>query len=73
MMARRSVMTKPRTSTEQLKREAVGLTRQPNGKVSQVARAIGLGTDLPARWQRERAGTSSKHDRNEAVGTRNAT
>jgi len=46
-------MGKRRKYSEEFKREAVGLTRQPNASVSQVARDIGIGANLLFRWRRE--------------------
>lgn len=45
-------MPKKRYSDE-FKREAVGLTRQPGASVSQVARDIGVSTNQVFRWRRE--------------------
>ncbi len=46
-------MAKRRKYSEEFKREAVGLTRQPDASVSQVARDIGVGSNLLFRWRRE--------------------
>ena len=46
-------MSKRRKFSEEFKREAVGLTRQPSASVSQVARDIGVGVGLLGRWRRE--------------------
>ncbi|MEO7875157.1 MAG: transposase [Dokdonella sp.] len=46
-------MSKRRTFSEEFKREAVGLTRQPDANISQVARDIGVGAGLLGRWRRE--------------------
>jgi transposase len=46
-------MSKRRTFSEEFKREAVGLMRQPGTRVSQVARDIGVGAGLLGRWRRE--------------------
>ena len=46
-------MSKRRKFSEEFKREAIGLTRQPNANVSQVARDIGVGAGLLGRWRRE--------------------
>lgn len=46
-------MSKRRKFSEEFKREAVGLTRQPGTTVSQVARDIGVGVGLLGRWRRE--------------------
>ena len=42
-----------RKFSEEFKREAVNLTRQPNVTVSQVARDIGVGASDLFRWRRE--------------------
>ena len=42
-----------RKFSEEFKREAVNLTRQPNATVSQVARDIGVGASDLFRWRRE--------------------
>ena len=46
-------MAKRRKYSEEFKREAVGLTRQPGASVSQVARDIGVAANLLFRWQRQ--------------------
>ena len=46
-------MAKRRKYSEEFKREAVGLTRQADASVSQVARDIGVGSNLLFRWRRE--------------------
>ena len=46
-------MAKRRKFSEEFKREAVGLTRQPDASVSEVARDIGVGSNLLFRWRRE--------------------
>ena len=46
-------MAKRRKFSEEFKREAVSLTRQPGASVSQVARDIGVGSNLLFRWRRE--------------------
>jgi len=46
-------MSKRRKFSEEFKREAVSLTRQPSASVSQVARDIGVGVGLLGRWRRE--------------------
>jgi len=45
-------MAKRRKYSEEFKREAVGLTRQSGASVSQVARDIGVGSNLLFRWRR---------------------
>ena len=42
-----------RKFSEEFKREAVNLTRQPNATVNQVARDIGVGASDLFRWRRE--------------------
>ncbi len=42
-----------RKFSEEFKREAVNLTREPNARVSQVARDIGVGAGQLFRWRRE--------------------
>ena len=46
-------MTQRRKFSDEFKREAVALTRQPGTAVSQVARDIGIGANLLWRWRRE--------------------
>lgn len=46
-------MSKRRKFSEEFKREAVELTRQPGATVSQIARDIGVGAGLLGRWRRE--------------------
>jgi transposase len=46
-------MAKRRKFSEEFKREAVVLTRQPGVSVSQVAGDIGVRPDLLFRWRRE--------------------
>lgn len=46
-------MTQRRKFSEQFKREAVELTRQPGAVVSQIAHDIGIGANLLWRWRRE--------------------
>jgi transposase len=45
-------MAKRRKFSEEFKREAVQLTYQPGAVVSQVARDIGVGSNLLYRWRR---------------------
>lgn len=49
-------MAKRRKFSEEFKREAVNLTRQPNATVSQVAHDIGVGSGDLFRWRRELEG-----------------
>jgi transposase len=51
-------MAKRRKYSEEFKREAVNLTRQPDVSVSQVARDIGVGSGQLFRWRRELEGDS---------------
>lgn len=53
-------MSKRRKFSEEFKREAVVLTRQPDAKVSQVARDIGVGAGLLGRWRRELEADNAK-------------
>jgi len=46
-----------RKFSEEFKREAVRLTRQPSTSVSQVARDIGVGAGELFRWRRELEGS----------------
>ena len=46
-------MAKRRKYSEEFKREAVGLTRQPGASVSQVARDIGVSAGQLYRWRRK--------------------
>ena len=50
---KRSVMAKRRKFSEEFKREAVGLTRQPGASVTQVAQDIGVRPNLLWRWRRQ--------------------
>lgn len=49
-------MAKRRTYSEEFKREAVKLTRQPDATVAQVARDIGVSRSQLFRWRRELEG-----------------
>jgi len=51
-------MAKRRKYSEEFKREAVNLTRQPDTSVSQVARDIGVNAGQLFRWRRELEGDS---------------
>ncbi len=53
-------MEKRRKYSEEFKREAVGLTRQPGASVSEVARDIGVGANLLFRWRRKFEGEGEK-------------
>ena len=51
--AEKSVLAKRKKYSEEFKREAVGLTRQPGASVSQVARDIVVGAKLLFRLRRQ--------------------
>jgi transposase len=54
-----------RVFSEEFKREAVKLARQPGATKAGIARDLGIGANLLGRWFREEGGTSqqpSKHD-----------
>jgi transposase len=53
-------MAKRKRYTDEFKREAVGLTRQPGSSVSQVARDIGVNANQLWRWRREQDEHGSK-------------
>ncbi len=42
-----------RKFSEEFKREAVGLSRQPDANVAQIAQELGIGANLLWRWRRE--------------------
>ncbi len=46
-------MQQRRKYSEEFKREAVGLTRQPGSNVSQMAQTLGIGANMLWRWRRE--------------------
>jgi transposase len=46
-------MGKRRQYSAEFKREAVALTAQPDVSVAQVARELGIGANMLARWRRE--------------------
>lgn len=46
-------MSKRRKFSDEFKREAVGLARQPGAQLSQVARDNGVGAGVLGRWRRE--------------------
>ena len=52
-------MTKRRKYSEEFKREAVQLTREPGASVSQIARDIGVGSNLLFRWRKQLQGESN--------------
>ena len=47
-----------RQFTEEFKREAVKLTRQPGASNAGIARDLGIGANLLCRWAREQVGPS---------------
>jgi transposase len=47
-----------RTFTEEFKREAVKLVRQPGASKAGIARDLGVGANLLGRWCREQEGRS---------------
>jgi transposase len=53
-------MAKRKRYTDEFKREAVGLTRQPGSSVSQVALDIGVNANQLWRWRREQDEHGSK-------------
>lgn len=53
-------MAKRKKHSDEFKREAVGLTRQPGSSVSQVARDIGINANQLHRWRREQDAHGSK-------------
>lgn len=53
-------MQQRRKFSEEFKREAVGLTRQPSSKISQVAQDLGVNANLLSRWRRELDSHSKK-------------
>lgn len=46
-------MAKRRKYTEEFKREAVGLSREPGANASQIAREIGISPGLLFSWRRQ--------------------
>ncbi len=46
-------MSKRRSFSAEFKREAVELTRYPDASIAQVARDLGIGSNLLGRWRRE--------------------
>lgn len=45
--------------TDEFKREAVKLAKQPGATKSAIARDLGIGVNLLARWQRDQDGTAA--------------
>jgi transposase len=60
-----------RQFTEEFKREAVKLARQPGASKAGIARDLGINANMLARWAREQEGNSVQASRgkNEAVST----
>jgi transposase len=48
-----------RQFTEEFKREAVKLARQPGASNAGIARDLGIGANLLSRWMREQGGSSN--------------
>jgi transposase len=46
-------MQQRRKFSEEFKREAVGLTRQPGASVAQIAQDVGVNANVLWRWRRE--------------------
>ena len=46
-------MQQRRKFSEEFKREAVGLTRQPGSNITQIAQDLGVNANLLWRWRRE--------------------
>lgn len=53
-------MTKRRKFSEEFKREAIELTRQPGASISQVGRDIGVNANQLSRWRRELDGAKGR-------------
>lgn len=49
-----------RQFTEEFKREAVKLARQPGASKAGIAKDLGINTNMLARWAREQQGNTSK-------------
>ena len=64
-------MQQRRTFSEEFKREAVKLVRQPGASKVGIARDLGVGANLLGRWCREQEGWSvpARSGSNEAVST----
>jgi transposase len=60
-----------RQFTEEFKREAVKLARQPGASKAGIARDLGINANMLARWAREQEGNSvqASRDKSEAVST----
>lgn len=55
-----------RQFTEEFKREAVRLARQPGASKSGIARDLGINANMLARWAREQEGKLSRAARNKS-------
>jgi transposase len=53
-------MAKRKKYSEEFKREAVGLTRQPGASVSQIAQDIGVNANQLCRWRVELESSGKK-------------
>lgn len=53
-------MSQRRKFSEEFKREAVGLTRQPGVRVSQIAQDIGVGANQLYTWRRKQDAHGAK-------------
>ena len=64
-------MQQRRMFSEEFKREAVKLLRQPGASKAGIARDLGVGANLLGRWCREQEGRSvpTRSGRSEAVST----
>lgn len=58
-----------RQFTEEFKREAVKLARQPGASKAGIARDLGINANMLARWTREQEGrsTPASRSKNEAI------
>jgi len=54
---------------EEFKREAVKLTRQPGASKAAIARDLGIGANLLARWAKEELGPTPQGGKNEGVSS----
>ena len=53
-------MRQRRKFSEEFKREAVGLTHQPDANISQIDQDLSIGSNLLWRWRRELASGNKK-------------
>ncbi len=53
-------MSQRKKYSEQFKREAVGLTRQPGANITHIARSIGVSANQVFRWRREMEASGEK-------------